>query len=151
MEEISGGVSSVSLYISLNKLHTIPTRTFFKHVFTCFSKEEETQLVQERVDSLRIRYSVMSLGSADVLQRLEQALEASSRCTSSQEDLHLWLGRIERELLVPAAQSQTGDTVLCSAERQKVRDTWIIALSFIWPCHNLITYTRHRSGPLWPV
>ncbi|XP_056114056.1 microtubule-actin cross-linking factor 1, isoforms 6/7 isoform X1 [Rhinichthys klamathensis goyatoka] len=82
--------------------------------------EEETQLVQERVDSLRIRYSVMSLGSADVLQRLEQALEASSRCTSSQEDLHLWLGRIERELLVPAAQSQTGDAVLCSAERQKL-------------------------------
>nr|XP_695869.5 microtubule-actin cross-linking factor 1, isoforms 1/2/3/5 [Danio rerio] len=82
--------------------------------------EEETQLVQERVDSLRIRYSVMSLGSADVLQRLEQALEASSRCTSSQEDLHLWLGRIERELLVPAAQSQTGDAVLCSSERQKL-------------------------------
>ncbi|XDV39723.1 hypothetical protein PO909_008917 [Leuciscus waleckii] len=82
--------------------------------------EEETQLVQERVDSLRIRFSVMSLGSADVLQRLEQALEASSRCTSSQEDLHLWLGRIERELLVPAAQSQTGDAVLCSAERQKL-------------------------------
>ncbi|XP_042627817.1 microtubule-actin cross-linking factor 1, isoforms 1/2/3/5 [Cyprinus carpio] len=82
--------------------------------------EEETQLVQERVDSLRIRYSVMSLGSADVLQRLEQALEASSRCTSSQEDLHLWLGRIERELLAPAAQAETGDAVLCSSERQKL-------------------------------
>ncbi|XP_051574276.1 microtubule-actin cross-linking factor 1, isoforms 6/7 [Myxocyprinus asiaticus] len=82
--------------------------------------EEEMQLVQERVDSLRIRYSVLSLGSADVLQRLEQALEASSRCTSSQEDLHLWLGRIERELLVPGNQGQTGDTVLCSAERQKL-------------------------------
>ncbi|XP_016375038.1 dystonin-like [Sinocyclocheilus rhinocerous] len=82
--------------------------------------EEETQLVQERVDSLRIRYSVMSLGSADVLQRLEQALEASSRCTSSQEDLHLWLGRIERELLAPAAQTETGDAVLCSSERQKL-------------------------------
>ncbi|XP_016342373.1 microtubule-actin cross-linking factor 1, isoforms 1/2/3/5 [Sinocyclocheilus anshuiensis] len=82
--------------------------------------EEETQLVQERVDSLRIRYSVMSLGSADVLQRLEQALEESSRCTSSQEDLHLWLGRIERELLAPAAQTETGDAVLCSSERQKL-------------------------------
>ncbi|XP_026140571.1 microtubule-actin cross-linking factor 1, isoforms 1/2/3/5-like isoform X2 [Carassius auratus] len=82
--------------------------------------EEETQLVQEQVDSLRIRYSVMSLGSADVLQRLEQALEASSRCTSSQEDLHMWLGRIERELLAPAANSQSGDAVLCSSERQKL-------------------------------
>lgn len=84
--------------------------------------------MQERVDSLRIRYSVMSLGSADVLQRLEQALEASSRCTSSQEDLHLWLGRIERELLAPAAQAETGDAVLCSSERQKVRDRWIIVI-----------------------
>lgn len=77
--------------------------------------------MQERVDSLRIRYSVLSLSSADVLQRLEQAMEASSRCTSSQADLHLWLGRIERELLAADTQSQT-DAVLCSAERQKVKD-----------------------------
>lgn len=84
--------------------------------------EEEAQQVQERVDSLRIRCSVLSLTSGDVLQRLEQALEASSRCTSSQEDLHLWLGRIERELLGPAGgQTGGGDTVLCAAERQRVR------------------------------
>ncbi|KAI7806099.1 putative microtubule-actin cross-linking factor 1, partial [Triplophysa rosa] len=81
--------------------------------------EEETQLVQERVDSLRIRYSVLSLSSADVMQRLEQAMEAFSRCTSSQEDLLLWLGHIERELLAPGTQSQT-DAVLCSDERQKL-------------------------------
>ncbi|KAG9276320.1 microtubule-actin cross-linking factor 1-like isoform X1 [Astyanax mexicanus] len=79
--------------------------------------EEESQLVQEKTDSLRIRYSVLSISSADVLQRLEQALEASSRCTSSQEDLHLWLGRIERELLGPA---QSGDAVLCHSERQRL-------------------------------
>ncbi|XP_076827738.1 microtubule-actin cross-linking factor 1, isoforms 6/7 [Brachyhypopomus gauderio] len=79
--------------------------------------EEEAQLVQERSDSLRIRYSVLCLGSADALQRLEQALEAASRCSSSQEDLHLWLGRIERELLGPA---QSGDAVLCTAERQRL-------------------------------
>ncbi|CAB1333619.1 unnamed protein product [Coregonus sp. 'balchen'] len=83
--------------------------------------EEEAQQVQERVDSLRIRCSVLSLTSSDVLQRLEQALEASSRCTSSQEDLHLWLGRIERELLGPAGgQTGGGDTVLCAAERQRL-------------------------------
>ncbi|CDQ64773.1 unnamed protein product [Oncorhynchus mykiss] len=83
--------------------------------------EEEAQQVQERVDSLRIRCSVLSLTSGDVLQRLEQALEASSRCTSSQEDLHLWLGRIERELLGPAGgQTGGGDTALCAAERQRL-------------------------------
>ncbi|AWO97021.1 putative microtubule-actin cross-linking factor 1 [Scophthalmus maximus] len=83
--------------------------------------EEEAQQVQEKMDALRIRCSVLSLSSLDVLQRLEQALEASSRCTSSQEDLHLWLGRIERELLGAAgAQTHAGDAVLCAAERQRV-------------------------------
>ncbi|XP_058251804.1 microtubule-actin cross-linking factor 1, isoforms 6/7 isoform X1 [Hemibagrus wyckioides] len=87
------------------------------HDFMEIVSEEESQVVQEKADSLRIRYSVLNLGSADVLQRLEQALEASSRCTSSQEDLHLWLGRIERELL---GTSQTGDAMLCAAERQRL-------------------------------
>lgn len=85
--------------------------------------EEETHQVQEKMDALRIRCSVLSLSSLDVLQRLEQALEASSRCTSSQEDLHLWLGRIERELLSAAgagAQPHAGDAVLCAAETQRV-------------------------------
>ncbi|KAM6967612.1 microtubule-actin cross-linking factor 1, isoforms 6/7 [Aplochiton taeniatus] len=82
--------------------------------------DEEAQQVQEKVDSLRIRCSVLSLSSLDVLQRLEQALEASSRCTSSQEDLHLWLGRIERELLGSAAGAQAGDAGLCAAEKQRL-------------------------------
>ncbi|XP_037533246.1 dystonin [Nematolebias whitei] len=82
---------------------------------------EEAQQVQEKMDVLRIRCSVLSLSSLDVLQRLEQALEASSRCTSSQEDLHLWLGRIERELLGAAgAQTHSGDAVLCEAEKQRL-------------------------------
>ncbi|MEQ2173722.1 hypothetical protein GOODEAATRI_000239 [Goodea atripinnis] len=75
----------------------------------------------EKMDALRIRCSVLNLSSMDVLQRLEQALEASSRCTSSQEDLHLWLGRIERELLGAAgASTHVGDAVLCVAEKQRV-------------------------------
>ncbi|XP_070768007.1 microtubule-actin cross-linking factor 1, isoforms 6/7 [Enoplosus armatus] len=83
--------------------------------------QEEAQQVQEKMDALRIRCSVLNLSSLDVLQRLEQALEASSRCTSSQEDLHLWLGRIERELLGAAgAQTHAGDAVLCAAERQRL-------------------------------
>ncbi|XP_055084057.1 microtubule-actin cross-linking factor 1, isoforms 6/7 [Periophthalmus magnuspinnatus] len=83
--------------------------------------EDEAAQVHEKLDALRIRCSVLSLSSLDVLQRLEQALEASSRCTSSQEDLHLWLGRIERELLGAAgAQAHAGDAVLCAAERQRL-------------------------------
>lgn len=83
--------------------------------------EEEAEQVQEKMDALRIRCSVLSLSSLDILQRLEQALEASSRCTSSQEDLHLWLGRIERELLGAAGvHTHAGDAVLCAAEKQRV-------------------------------
>ncbi|KAM9310116.1 microtubule-actin cross-linking factor 1, isoforms 6/7 [Pholidichthys leucotaenia] len=86
--------------------------------------EEEAQQVQEKMDGLRVRCSVLNLSSLDVLQRLEQALEASSRCTSSQEDLHLWLGRIERELLGAAgAQTHAGDAVLCAAERQRLEQS----------------------------
>ncbi|KAF3840133.1 hypothetical protein F7725_018850 [Dissostichus mawsoni] len=82
--------------------------------------EEEAEQVQEKMDALRIRCSVLSLSSLDILQRLEQALEASSRCTSSQEDLHLWLGRIERELLGAAGvHTHAGDAVLCAAEKQR--------------------------------
>ncbi|XP_029694434.1 microtubule-actin cross-linking factor 1 isoform X1 [Takifugu rubripes] len=93
--------------------------------------EEEAQQVQEKMDALRIRFSVLNLSSLDVLQRLDQALEASSRCTSSQEDLHLWLGRIERELLVAAgAQTHTGDAVLCSAERQRLEQAVVKEMSW---------------------
>ncbi|XP_066570676.1 plectin [Amia ocellicauda] len=82
--------------------------------------EEESQLVQEKANSLRIRYSVVSLSSSDVLQRLEQALEASSRCTSSQEDLNLWLGRVERELVNFGNQTPPRETFLSVTENQRL-------------------------------
>ncbi|XP_058877410.1 microtubule-actin cross-linking factor 1, isoforms 6/7 isoform X2 [Acipenser ruthenus] len=85
----------------------------------CIS-DEEALLVQEKTNSLRIRYSVVSLNSFDVLQKLEQALEASSRCSSSQEDLNLWLGRVERELLSGASQSGSGESFFTATERQKL-------------------------------
>ncbi|KAI1885515.1 hypothetical protein AGOR_G00204550 [Albula goreensis] len=68
--------------------------------------EEEALLVQEKADSLGIR--------------LEQALEASNRCTSSQEDLHLWLGRIERDLVGSGSQGPSGDAILCRTERLRM-------------------------------
>lgn len=107
-----------------------------------FASEEEAQQVQEKMDALRIRCSVLSLSSLDVLQRLEQALEASSRCTSSQEDLHLWLGRIERELLGAAgAQTHAGDAVLCAAERQRVQEIALILLKTFFSEFSISNYT----------
>lgn len=97
--------------------------------------------MQEKMDALRIRCSVLSLNSLDVQQRLEQALEASSRCTSSQEDLHLWLGRIERELLGAAgAQTHAGDAVLCAAERQRVQEIALILLKTFFSEFSISIY-----------
>ncbi|XP_033983772.1 microtubule-actin cross-linking factor 1 [Trematomus bernacchii] len=94
--------------------------------------EEEAEQVQEKMDALRIRCSVLSLSSLDILQRLEQALEASSRCTSSQEDLHLWLGRIERELLGAAgAHTHAGDAVLCAAEKQRLEQAVVKEMAWL--------------------
>ncbi|CAJ1061994.1 microtubule-actin cross-linking factor 1%2C isoforms 1/2/3/5 isoform X1 [Xyrichtys novacula] len=111
--------------------------------------EEEAQQVQEKMDALRIRCSVLSLSSLDVLQRLEQALEASSRCTSSQEDLHLWLGRIERELLGAAgAQTHAGDSVLCAAERQRLEQA--VVKEMAWFRDTALNLERLKTINLSP-
>ncbi|KAJ6661546.1 hypothetical protein lerEdw1_014456 [Lerista edwardsae] len=59
---------------------------------------EESRLAQERMDSLRTRLLIVGRSSADVQHRLQQALDASSRLDPAQEDLALWLGRMEKEL-----------------------------------------------------
>ncbi|XP_072250902.1 microtubule-actin cross-linking factor 1, isoforms 6/7 isoform X2 [Leuresthes tenuis] len=111
--------------------------------------EEEAHQVQEKMDALRIRCSVLSLSSLDVLQRLEQALEASSRCTSSQEDLHLWLGRIERELLgAAAAQTHVGDAVLCAAERQRLEQA--VVKEMAWYKNTALSLEKLRTIDLDP-
>ncbi|XP_060907151.1 microtubule-actin cross-linking factor 1, isoforms 6/7 isoform X1 [Labrus mixtus] len=111
--------------------------------------EEESQQVQEKMDSLRIRCSVLSISSLDVLQRLEQALEASSRCTSSQEDLHLWLGRIERELLgAGGAQTHAGDSVLCAAERQRLEQA--VVKEMAWFRDTALSLEKLKSINLHP-
>ncbi|KAK7887153.1 hypothetical protein WMY93_026774 [Mugilogobius chulae] len=112
--------------------------------------EEEAVQVQDKLDALRIRCSVLSLSSLDVLQRLEQALEASSRCTSSQEDLHLWLGRIERELLGAAgAQTHAGDAVLCAAERQRLEEA--VVKEVAWFKETLLSLEKLKTIDLIPT
>ncbi|KAL4617127.1 dystonin-like [Arapaima gigas] len=83
---------------------------------------DESELVREKADSLRLRYSVLNLSGDDVLRRLQQALEASRRCTSSQEELHLWLGRMERELSAISGQPPSGDSGLRDTERLRLEE-----------------------------
>ncbi|KAM4687865.1 microtubule-actin cross-linking factor 1, isoforms 6/7-like [Discoglossus pictus] len=57
---------------------------------------EEAQLTQEKMDALRVRYLIISQSAGDFLQRLEQTLEATTHLDPSQEDVSLWLGRMEK-------------------------------------------------------
>ncbi|XP_074842522.1 microtubule-actin cross-linking factor 1, isoforms 6/7-like [Carettochelys insculpta] len=68
---------------------------------------EEAQLAQERLEALRMRYLILGQSSGDIEHRLAQTLAASSHMDSAQEDLDLWLGRMERELV--SGGSRPGD------------------------------------------
>ncbi|XP_056410300.1 microtubule-actin cross-linking factor 1, isoforms 6/7-like isoform X2 [Hyla sarda] len=57
---------------------------------------EEAQLCQEKMDALRVRYIIIAQSAGDILQRLEQTIEATTHLDPSQEDVSLWLGRMEK-------------------------------------------------------
>ncbi|EMP29189.1 Dystonin [Chelonia mydas] len=80
---------------------------------------EEAQLAQEKMESLRMRYLIMGQSSGDIRQRLAQALEASSRVDSAQEDLALWLGRMEKELASGDSQPGDGPHRVSASDREK--------------------------------
>nr|XP_014346976.1 PREDICTED: microtubule-actin cross-linking factor 1, isoforms 1/2/3/5 [Latimeria chalumnae] len=77
--------------------------------------DEEATLVQEKMDSLRMRYLIVSQSSSELLQRLEQTLEVSSRLSPRQEDLNLWLRRME------SALASQGEQSITTADRQRFK------------------------------
>nr|XP_056710553.1 plectin [Euleptes europaea] len=80
---------------------------------------EEAQLAQEKMDSLRMRFLIVGRSCTDILHRLEQTLEASSRLGPTQEDLALWLSRMERELPPQGRAPGDGPGPLAAADREK--------------------------------
>ncbi|XP_077208971.1 LOW QUALITY PROTEIN: plectin-like [Paroedura picta] len=80
---------------------------------------EEAQLVQEKMDALQAHFLRVARSSADIMLRLEQALEAPCRLEPGQEALALWLGRMERELLPPGGQSAGASVPVSTADREK--------------------------------
>ncbi|XP_053571953.1 microtubule-actin cross-linking factor 1, isoforms 6/7-like [Bombina bombina] len=76
---------------------------------------EEAQLSQEKMDALRVRYLIISQSTGDILLRLEQTLEATSRLDPSQEDVSLWLGRMEK--LVSSCSSEREELTLTDTEK----------------------------------
>lgn len=68
-----------------------------------------------------MRFLVVGQSSSNIRQRLEQTLEASPRLDPAQENLALWLGRMEKEL--PLLDSQLGEksNLISAADRERVR------------------------------
>ncbi|KAM9644371.1 microtubule-actin cross-linking factor 1, isoforms 6/7-like isoform 3-T3 [Morphnus guianensis] len=80
---------------------------------------EEAQLAQEKMESLRMRYLIVGQSSADTMHRLGQTLEASSRLGTAQEDLALWLGRMEKELASWDSQHGGQEPPVSTSDREK--------------------------------
>ncbi|XP_069477977.1 microtubule-actin cross-linking factor 1, isoforms 6/7-like [Ambystoma mexicanum] len=80
---------------------------------------EEAQLTQEKMESMRVRYLIIVRSSGDILHRLEAALEASSQVDPSQEDLNLWLGRMEKELATLSGCDGDKTNALSAADQDK--------------------------------
>uniref|UniRef100_A0ABM5GD79 Microtubule-actin cross-linking factor 1, isoforms 6/7-like n=1 Tax=Pogona vitticeps TaxID=103695 RepID=A0ABM5GD79_9SAUR len=72
------------------------------------------------MDSVRMRFLIVGQSSADILQRLEQAREASARLDATQEDLALWLARLEKELLPEGGWPEGGLGPVTAADVEKL-------------------------------
>ncbi|XP_061468306.1 microtubule-actin cross-linking factor 1, isoforms 6/7-like [Rhineura floridana] len=80
---------------------------------------KEAQLVQEKMDSLRMRFLIVSQSGSSILHRLEQTVEASCQLGPAQEDLALWLDRLERELSLQGSCLGDRPSPLRTADREK--------------------------------
>lgn len=112
---------------------------------------EEAQLAQEKMESLRMRYLIVGQSSADTMHRLGQTLEASSRLGTAQEDLALWLGRMEKELASWDSQHGSQEPPVSTSDREKVRDMGLWGPSPSAPFtaprpHSIAACSRRHRG-----
>lgn len=78
--------------------------------------------MQEKMESLRMRYLIVGQSSADTAHRLGQTLEASSRLGTAHEDLVLWLGRMETELGSQDSQHGSHESPVSDSDSEKVQE-----------------------------
>ncbi|KAE8599990.1 hypothetical protein XENTR_v10017421 [Xenopus tropicalis] len=91
---------------------------------------EEAQLTQEKMDTLRVRYVIIAQSAADIRQRLEQTLEATLRLDPSQEDVSIWLGRMEK--LVASITSEGAERIpLSTSDVEKLEQVILSELTHL--------------------
>ncbi|XP_077349556.1 microtubule-actin cross-linking factor 1, isoforms 6/7-like isoform X3 [Lithobates pipiens] len=92
---------------------------------------EESQLCQEKMDALRVRYIIVAQSAGDMLQRTEQTLQATERLDPSQEDISLWLGRMEKVASSVTGEGDGEGSMLSASDREKLDQVVLTQLSHL--------------------
>ncbi|XP_068094255.1 microtubule-actin cross-linking factor 1, isoforms 6/7-like isoform X2 [Hyperolius riggenbachi] len=92
---------------------------------------EESQLCQEKMDALRVRYIIIAQSAGDILQRTEQALQATEHLDPSQEDVSLWLGRMEKLASSVSDEVDGERNLLTASDTEKLDQVVLLELSHL--------------------
>ncbi|XP_058853270.1 microtubule-actin cross-linking factor 1-like isoform X4 [Acipenser ruthenus] len=80
---------------------------------------EEVIVIQEKLDGIKTRYADITAASSRALRTLEQALQLSTRFSSTHQELCDWLNGVEEELNQSGGQSPSPEQIPRFHERQK--------------------------------
>uniref|UniRef100_H3AVM2 Microtubule actin crosslinking factor 1 n=1 Tax=Latimeria chalumnae TaxID=7897 RepID=H3AVM2_LATCH len=80
---------------------------------------EEVIVIQEKLDSIKTRYSEITSISSKALKTLEQALQLATKFQSTHQELCSWLSSVEAELTSNGSQSPAGEQIPQFQKRQK--------------------------------
>ncbi|KAK1153105.1 hypothetical protein AOXY_G30446 [Acipenser oxyrinchus oxyrinchus] len=80
---------------------------------------EEVIVIQEKLDGIKTRYTDITAASSRALRTLEQALQLSTRFSSTHQELCDWLSGVEEELNQSGGQSPSPEQIPRFHERQK--------------------------------
>ncbi|KAM5158164.1 microtubule-actin cross-linking factor 1, isoforms 6/7-like [Mantella aurantiaca] len=92
---------------------------------------EESQLCQEKMDALRVRYIIVAQSAGDMLQRAEQTLQATEHLDPSQEDISLWLGRMEKLVSSVCGEGSGERGTLGTSDTEKLDQVVLTELSHL--------------------
>ncbi|XP_018416429.1 PREDICTED: microtubule-actin cross-linking factor 1, isoforms 1/2/3/5-like [Nanorana parkeri] len=92
---------------------------------------EESQLCQEKMDALRVRYIIVAQSAGDMLQRTEQTLQATEHLDPSQEDISLWLGRMEKLASSVSGEGGGERSMLSASDTEKLDQVVLTELSHL--------------------
>ncbi|XP_053323911.1 microtubule-actin cross-linking factor 1, isoforms 6/7-like [Spea bombifrons] len=83
------------------------------------------------MDSLRVRYIIIAQSAGDIRQRLQQTLDAASHLDPSQEDVSLWLSRMEKLVVGSKNEGDTERHPLSTSDLEKLEQVVLSELAHV--------------------